>query len=185
MKISRPYDNDIVVVNNLINDEDCNYISYWVEKLYPLEDRSDYIDEINKINNILENTHELIKQIMVQEFEYLDNPFFSKFAGIVIKPMGEQMDPHVDGYPGEEEQPVNVGAIYYINDTYSGGEIYYPNLNIEHTPIPNSLVIHPGEEMYMHGVKKISDGIRLSLTAFAFNDFPKAAEETTFNYRDQ
>ena len=39
-------------------------------------------------------------------------------------------------------------AIFYINDDYEGGEIYFPNWDIEIKPKTGSLVIFPSNEEY-------------------------------------
>lgn len=63
---------------------------------------------------------------------------------------------------------VTYGAVYYITDDYEGGEIYYPTLELEFKPKANSLVIHPAENGYEHGVRDIIAGDRFTITYFAF-----------------
>lgn len=56
------------------------------------------------------------------------------------------------------------GLVMYLNDDFTGGELVYPELDIEYTPKRGSLVIHRAGEL--HGVKEIHSGMRYSMTAF-------------------
>jgi hypothetical protein len=67
-----------------------------------------------------------------------------------------QMDPNCD-----------YGIVYYLNEDFEGGEIFYPNLNIKHKPITNSLVIHSGKETCLHGINPVTEGVRYYMTLFA------------------
>jgi hypothetical protein len=62
---------------------------------------------------------------------------------------------------------VSHGAVYYITDDYEGGEIYYPTLGLEFKPKANSLIIHPAQNGYEHGVKDVIAGDRFTITYFA------------------
>jgi predicted 2-oxoglutarate/Fe(II)-dependent dioxygenase YbiX len=57
--------------------------------------------------------------------------------------------------------------VLYLNDEYSGGEIYYPNLDIEIKAPAGSLVIHPSDILHTHGVRKVLGGSRFTMTMFA------------------
>ena len=76
---------------------------------------------------------------------------------------------HADGENKNEKHPFfwrNFGCVYYLNDDYEGGEIYFPNQNIKLKPKPNTLVFFPGTLEYLHGVNPITNGIRYTLTSF-------------------
>ena len=57
-------------------------------------------------------------------------------------------------------------AIFYINDDYEGGEIYFPNWDIEIKPKTGSLVIFPSNEEYIHGVKEVKNLNRYSIAVW-------------------
>lgn len=63
---------------------------------------------------------------------------------------------------------VEYGLVYYLDDDYVGGEIYYPHRNVEYKPVKNSLVIHSATEPYAHGVKEVSAGTRHFITMWAY-----------------
>jgi hypothetical protein len=56
------------------------------------------------------------------------------------------------------------GIIMYLNDDFTGGEIVYPDLNVEYMPKAGVLIAHRADEL--HGVNEITSGIRYSMTAF-------------------
>lgn len=67
-----------------------------------------------------------------------------------------------------EGQNVAHGVVLYISDpkTYDGGEIYYPKLGLSLRPDRGSIVIHPRENDYTHGVKVVSRGYRFVMVMF-------------------
>ena len=48
--------------------------------------------------------------------------------------------------------------VIYFNNNYEGGEICYPEYNIEYQPMPGDILLHPPG--IIHGVKKVKSGIR-------------------------
>lgn len=74
----------------------------------------------------------------------------------------ESMSVHVDDY---WDKVVKFGVVIYINDNYSGGEIYYPDLSLAIKPKARSLMIHPAGQP--HGVKKVLG----SSTRYIFSTF--------------
>ena len=75
---------------------------------------------------------------------------------------GCAMSIHVDG----DGTNVGYGLVLYISDpeTYSGGEIFYPDYDISIKPARGSLAIHAGN--VPHGVKEVTDGYRFVIIAF-------------------
>jgi hypothetical protein len=79
---------------------------------------------------------------------------------------GDSMPVHWDRGPYEENNTVLHGVVVYLNDNYEGGEIYYPEKNIAIKPKKFSLVMHPGNEEYKHGVREVINGDRYAVTLF-------------------
>ena len=63
-----------------------------------------------------------------------------------------------------------LGLNYYINDSYDGGEVCYPNKNIRMKPKQNSLLCHPGSEEYEHEVTQIFNDDKYTVPCFAINN---------------
>ena len=66
---------------------------------------------------------------------------------------------HIDTKSSESN---HIASVYYINDDYEGGEINFPIYKLKIKPKPNSLIIFPGNENYLHEVLKITSGDRYS-----------------------
>lgn len=81
---------------------------------------------------------------------------------------GDGMSEHSDRGPVEHGNgDISHGFVIYLNDDYSGGEIYYPNLDIDIKASSGSLVIHPSDVLHTHGVRKVLSGVRYTMTMFA------------------
>jgi hypothetical protein len=105
---------------------------------------------------------------------------------------GREMLPHCDS-PGEDmDEELTVpdvwgtccllswGAITYFGD-FTGGEVYYPNQNVEIAVQPGDLVIHGAHDDCMHGVRKVTSGNR-----YAFSTFSLRADKNPgsfYNYK--
>jgi predicted 2-oxoglutarate/Fe(II)-dependent dioxygenase YbiX len=75
------------------------------------------------------------------------------------------MTEHYDSHMAD----VMYGIVIYLTDPseYTGGELYYTKLNKTLSPAKGSIVIHPGDEEYTHGVKEVKSGLRLNASMFA------------------
>jgi predicted 2-oxoglutarate/Fe(II)-dependent dioxygenase YbiX len=92
------------------------------------------------------------------------------FPGIRRWDVGEFQPLHADGEDPEghpnEAFIVDYGAVIYLNDDYQGGEIYFPEHNIDFKPKAGTLVFFPSNNMYVHGVREIKSGIRYTAPSF-------------------
>jgi hypothetical protein len=81
---------------------------------------------------------------------------------------GEGMGVHRDDV--EPPDKVNVfGLVLYLNDDYEGGEIIYPEIDLEHKPKAGSLVVHSAS--LPHGVNEVKNSkVRYVLTSFVKGD---------------
>lgn len=62
----------------------------------------------------------------------------------------------------------------YINDNYSGGEVFFPERNVSIKPVANQLIMWPGNKYFIHGVNDPIDAGRYTLTRWIkFVDFDK------------
>lgn len=122
----------------------------------------DGLQELNKI--LINSIHTKIKS----DYKITDE-IYPDYLGLVKWELGDFQHPHADGE--EIGKPHiyhwrNFGCVYYLNDDYNGGEIYFPNQNIKIKPKPNTLVFFPGTLEFLHGVHPITNGIRYTLTSF-------------------
>ena len=85
------------------------------------------------------------------------------------KPGTEQL-PHADKQLNDgSPNPFfnyDLNSLFYYNDEFEGGELYYPQHDIVITPKPGLAVAHPGDIGYLHGVKMVTSGERYTTPSF-------------------
>ena len=57
---------------------------------------------------------------------------------------------------------IEYACIFFLNDDYEGGEIYFPDYEISIKPEPGDLLCFPDQPRYVHGVKEIISGTRFT-----------------------
>jgi hypothetical protein len=173
---------DIVMFNNFISKDQCNSLL----KITDISSQSDwdfYKESINDSKNEWDDRILDFKKIKkFNEFNIIFNNIFLKvqstlnecyeanfnytdMSAIYRTRPEEKMNVH---YDQGGDQKIKYGAVLYLNDNYDGGQIYYPNVGIEIKPSAGSLVVHPSNKKYSHGVKAVKNGIRYCTTTFLF-----------------
>lgn len=80
--------------------------------------------------------------------------------GAFAEPHSDNTNP--DGTPSSWRQYKYV-SLLYLNDEYSGGELYFPNQKIEIKPEKASLIMFDPSSEFLHGVKTVEAGNRYTL----------------------
>jgi hypothetical protein len=103
--------------------------------------------------------------------------------------VGGNASPHadnseMDGTPNPFETNKFV-SLLYLNDDYEGGELYFPDLDIEFKPKSLSWIAFNGGIENLHGVKPILEGVRYTFVSFW--DFAEAEydEATRQRWEDE
>lgn len=84
------------------------------------------------------------------------------FTELLVYPSGSESPLHVDGGYNIDWKYT---GILLCNDTYEGGELYFPDLGVELKPPPNTFIIFPAgpdSHIYAHGVKPVKSGERIT-----------------------
>jgi predicted 2-oxoglutarate/Fe(II)-dependent dioxygenase YbiX len=87
---------------------------------------------------------------------------------------GQLQMPHADKelHEGEHRGKPNdfpyydIAGLFYINDDYEGGELYFPNQGIQFKPKAGAAYFFPGDMNYIHGITPIESGIRYTVPFF-------------------
>jgi hypothetical protein len=87
---------------------------------------------------------------------------------------GNLQMPHADKelHEGENAGKPNdfpwydIATIMYLNDDYEGGELYFPNQEIQFKPKRGAVYFFPGDMNYIHGITPIKTGIRYTCPFF-------------------
>lgn len=175
-------DPNIFLIKNFISQEDANLLTdlaknatadewskynytgrdehnEWEDRILLLEHCGRFDKKAQKVvDNLFIKIQNEINAILSKDiYEY------TGFNTIYRSVTGQSMNTHHDGGLGAK---FKYGVVLYLNDEYSGGEIFYPHIGIEYKPEACSLVLHPAHEAYRHGVKEVSFGTRYSMTTF-------------------
>lgn len=124
------------------------------------------------LNSIAPEVSKVIKGMQKRLKEKVDS-FFNLDAhptspAIVRWLPGQRQQPHADKelHEGENRGKPNdfpyydIAGLFYINDDYEGGELYFPNQGIQFKPKAGAAYFFPGDMNYIHGVTEIKSGIR-------------------------
>jgi hypothetical protein len=59
--------------------------------------------------------------------------------------------------------PRQVSTVYYINDDYTGGEIFFPYINLEVKPKKDEFLVFPSTNLFSHYAKEVVSGTKYSM----------------------
>lgn len=121
---------------------------------------------------------EILRLVIERMTPFIEEKFNVKVsptdAAIVRWPVGAMQFPHADkelhegpdaGTPNEFPW-YDIGTVFYLNDDYEGGELFFPLQNIKFKPKPRAAYFFPGDKNYIHGVTKVTSGTRYTAPFF-------------------
>ena len=166
---------DIYVYNNFVSKEELINIS---DYLKTLSDDDWYEDNKNikwmartGYQDILNPIRQRIIDLIGRDMKLGNSTSFVKMLkgyswGVhqddyEFKDVLEKSKRYVDGEPFSLVDMSIYGTVVYFNE-FDGGEIYYPEQNIEYKPSAGDLVIHGSGFNCSHGVKPILSEVRYS-----------------------
>jgi hypothetical protein len=174
---------NIVRVENFLSSEEINYVSsFCAESTYmnSVTERCILQADYNvEIEPWVKNYTERVRERVIYEFG-ID---IYDLCGTALRKWhtGERQEPHADceaefSFDGSSwdmspvDNPSSIfieyAALTYLNDEYEGGEIFFPEYDIEIKPKPGELIFFPGSHYYIHGVKPVTKGSRLVFMTF-------------------
>lgn len=137
-----------------------------------------FLHESN-INKFWKNKYvKRIKDYIVDEGDFYKNEndslwitkYKEYFAFSEEEPKGDDASwifpPHSDAYDSDINRDLTKGWVIYLTDKYDGGELVYVNKDISIKPRAGTIIVHPGTDEYIHGVKKFSGGERIIIAGF-------------------
>ena len=142
--------------------------SYWDNRVAsrPLLDKKN-----PKISIVIEG---LVKRLKKEVDEFFNVDALPTSPAIVRWMPGYRQEPHADKelHTGPDAGKPNdfpwydLAGLFYLNDDYEGGELYFPNQGIQFKPKPGAAYFFPGDMNYVHGVTEITSGIRYVIPFF-------------------
>jgi len=136
--------------------------SYW-------EDRVATTNSLNKSDpKVLEVIEGMQQRLKLEVDKFLEVDALPTPPALVRWLPGQYQNPHADKelHEGENRGKPNdfpyydIAGLFYLNDDYEGGELYFPNQGIQFKPKRGAAYFFPGDMNYIHGVTKVISGIR-------------------------
>lgn len=124
-----------------------------------------------KIIDILNN---VINRLKVTIEDFFNVEAYPTSPAIVRWPTGTLQNPHADKelHEGPDAGTPNdfpwydLGTVFYLNDEYEGGELYFPLQGIEFKPKRGAVYFFPGDKNFIHGVRPVRSGCRYTSPFF-------------------
>ena len=148
------FDKNNIFVSNIEKDRnlfqernnDC------IKTYAPLEDSSnlDYLLAIKEYNNL---THSTMQKVF--------NSSLKKHSSLacMVYGIGCYINYHTD-----QPERYTYSSVFFINGSYSGGELVFPDQSIEIETEENIFIMFPSA--YSHGTKPVTQGEKISSTCF-------------------
>lgn len=139
---------------------------------------ADYWNDRQCSSEILERLNPEIHAI-VNKYIYKMKDTIESIFGLTVSvrpPVIMKWRPGIEQRPHADKQlndgrpnafvDYDINSLFYYNDDFEGGNLYYPQHDIEVRPKPGLAVIHPGDTNYLHGVSMITKGERFTTPSF-------------------
>jgi hypothetical protein len=136
--------------------------SYW-------ENRVATTNSLNKSDpRVLEVIEGMQQRLKLEVDKFLSVDALPTPPALVRWLPGQYQNPHADKelHEGENRGKPNdfpyydIAGLFYLNDDYEGGELYFPNQGIQFKPKRGAAYFFPGDMNYIHGVTEVLSGIR-------------------------
>ena len=60
----------------------------------------------------------------------------------------------------------DLSVVYFLNDDFTGGELFFPQLDLAVAPEAGTLVCFPSDHNYVHGVRPVTSGHRYTVVTW-------------------
>lgn len=180
---------NIVEVENFLTEEELSYLglfmktnthwditeSRWDEDGTMIYDADYWKDRVATWHTLEKSGLEVIDVISSAIIRM--KPIVEKFFNVVAFPTkpalvrwtpGTFQNPHADKelHIGEDAGKPNLfphydlAGLFYLNDEYEGGELFFPKQGIQFKPKKGAAYFFPGDMNYVHGITEITSGER-------------------------
>jgi hypothetical protein len=83
---------------------------------------------------------------------------------------GAYMGPHVDSIDKTADKSPTISIVVYLNDDYEGGNICFPEQQLDIKPKAGSMIIFPSYPPYYHDPKPVTNGTKYMCPVFCFKE---------------
>jgi hypothetical protein len=180
--------NKAKTVEDFISKEDCDYLVNLAETTDMWEGGGNEFWDGRVINytTILKHDRyaaEIMLDANIRCKSFIDStfdcedPVYSDTLQMIRWFPGMEQHPHADDMTNTDIKGFEhrvFGSIIYLNNNYDGGHTFYPNFDFEIIPEKGKLAVHPGDAEHLHGVTKITGGLRYTIASFWTHDKGKS-----------
>lgn len=180
-----------VIQENFLDQDICRYLvslaqdiswdstqqdSYWNDRVCSSRLLAGQIQCGEEIERLFSGIASQVNQIFISRLSRTD--LHPDTFDIIRWPSGSSQPPHADAYKNDGTSNGLshrlYGSIIYLNQSFYGGETYYPNLDMSVKPKIGTIVIHPSDILHLHGVTNVNHGTRYTIAGFWTNDSSKS-----------
>lgn len=166
---NRDLSEDIRDVSAKLNTDirDCLSIplQYKREELVELAKENPEHDDFDiyiKIHDVISPMFSKVEKDYLVEYKIDHMTWHSRLEVLSYK-AGHFFEDHIDNIPGI---PRTVSAVYYLNDDYEGGELYFSRFNLRIKPKANSMIMFPSSYAYNHSAEPVVSGNKIAIASF-------------------
>lgn len=186
---------NIVEVEDLLTQEEQDYLlnfarnntiwditeSHWNENGTIIYDHTVWENRVATLHTLLKadpKVVDMLNKVILKIKERIESHFnvvaTPTYPAIVRWPVGAMQMPHADKelHEGPDAGTPNdfpwydIGTVFYLNDDYEGGELFFPKQQISFKPKPKAAYFFPGDANYIHGVNQVTSGTRYTCPFF-------------------
>ena len=185
----------IVELENFMTEEEINFLENSAKSITNWDQTESHVNENGTViydsdywkdrvasGPRLDATDPRIVPIIINLVERL-KPVIENFFNVKAEPTGQSIvrwlpgnlqHPHADkelhegpdaGLPNDFPW-YDLASLFYINDDYEGGELYFPLQDLKFKPKRGAAYFFPGDMNYVHGVTEVTNGIRYTCPFF-------------------
>jgi prolyl 4-hydroxylase len=165
----------ITVVNDFLNDEECQVLINYLEDVEPGWGNSNELRKMS-FNPESDKIKELVLKCLNKVKEFYGNDLFIAEYLLSYYSSGYSMNVHTDLEDGKDHFKVSV--VTYLNNDFTGGDIVFPKLDFRYSPKKGDIAIFLSKpEQNIHGVEVVKSGKRYVMPIWITDE-----EEHAFKY---
>lgn len=148
----------VTVVNDFLNDEECQELINYLEDVEPGWGNSTELRKMS-FNPESDKIKELVLKCLNKVKEYYGNNLFIAEYLLSYYSSGYSMNVHTDLEDGKDHFEVSV--VTYLNNDFTGGDIVFPELGFRYSPKKGDIAIFLSKPKHnIHGVEVVKSGKR-------------------------
>lgn len=140
-------------------------VEYWNNRTISFH----IIEQEKEIRDLLLYTYKKSSPI-INSLSSTTDTLYADTIDLVRWKTGMELLPHIDN--AEPDGSPNLtpwrkfSAMIYLNENFEGGEIYWTRIGAQLKPRKGMLVVFPSDAPFQHGVRKVTEGTRYTISSF-------------------